>query len=129
MSITYSDISCGVRQLSDLNYSDPKELILHVLDDFYNDGESYSQVCFSDYTHYPAPTGSGKWRRYVSPGVKLAKYIRNNDLGAITETRGIVNRNSGNRIKTWVWNMSNIKKIAKTVGWKADRLRQEGWYP
>jgi len=97
----------------------PKDMIQRIMDHFYYDGQTYSQIIFSDYTHYRIGISGRRWQKNRDcRGEPLAKYIRDNGLGSITETRPIINRNSGNRIKTWVWNMSNIRKIKKAVDWE-----------
>lgn len=110
-----SDISCGVRELVDL-YDDPKTLIHNLLTDEYLDYDEnqfrFSQVIFSDNL-----TESGRKRRRCG-GIELAKFIRDNKLGTLVESRTIVNRNTGNKIKTWIWNVSNLRKLKKAVGWK-----------
>lgn len=108
-----SDISCGVRELVGLE-GDPKRLIRDLLTDEYSAYDEefrFSQVIFSDNL-----TEGGRKRK--SCGVELAKFIRGNKLGTLVESRTITNRNTGNKIKTWIWNVSNLRKLKKAVGWK-----------
>lgn len=36
-------------------------------------------------------------------GTKLAKYILDNDLGTVVETKSVRNPNSGRMVKAWLW--------------------------
>lgn len=126
MTLRYSNISCGVMQLSDLasDYvAQIKEMLdsAHAQEYYYRGRLRFSQVIFSDnldYGHSAAGT-----RRY-SPGVGFAKYITDNALGTITESPPIVNRNTNNTIKTWIWNIDDYKKVIKHVGWKVPKHRK-----
>jgi hypothetical protein len=112
-SIEYSSISCGVRQLFDL-HSDFENMIKEVLDYEYYDEEEFrcSQILFSDNF-----TLDGKPRNAVY-GQQFADYIREHNLGTITESPKIKNRNTGNKIRTWIWTIPNIRKLKQHIGWK-----------
>lgn len=119
-----SDISCGVRELVGLD-DDPKTLIANLLDEEYLEYDDksfrFSQVIFSDNL-----TEGGRKRK--SGGVELAKFIRDNKLGTLVESRTITNRNTGNKIKTWIWNVSNLRKLKKAVGWSKPKDNDDDYW-
>jgi hypothetical protein len=41
----------------------------------------------------------------LSAGEKIAKHIREANLGSLAESESIINPNSGNWIKVWTWNV------------------------
>lgn len=52
-------------------------------------------------------------------GKKLAAYIRRHKLGSLKESKAVLNRNSGNVIKVWIWQMDReamLKRYKKIAG-------------
>lgn len=118
----WSEISCGVREVT-VGGRTPEQIIRDLFRDEYDDaGDIYfSQVIFSDNL-----TEDGIKKRRVY-GEEFADYIRKNNLGTVIATRAIKNRNSGNKIKTWVWNVSNLRKTMNAVGWKKPKDEDYGY--
>jgi hypothetical protein len=91
-----SDISCGVAQLVGVeDYESPIQLH-HVL----KDGGKGISFLFSD-----TKKGGGKL---------LARHIRKYKLGRIATSTWRKNPNSGNIIKTWIWEW-NGKQLPKSI--------------
>ena len=118
--LNVTNISCGVGQLFGLS-ANPKKSLLDLdiyVAQFTRMGDcgvcasgncarcrtprlQYSTIIFSDTVARP------------SCGRRLASYIKQNKFGDIVETKTVLNRNSGNKIRTWVWTPND--KFAKWV--------------
>lgn len=125
-TLRYSNISCGVMQLSDLtrDYDAQIRSMLnqaHAQEYYYRNYLRFSQVIFSDNLDYGA--GKKSDERF-SPGAGFAQYITDNALGTVTASPPIINRNTNNTIKTWIWNIEDYLKVIKHVGWTAPKRRK-----
>jgi hypothetical protein len=104
-------ISCGVDQLYNLMGA-PKEIIKDVVAT-YAEGYTCSILLFSD----NEAKGNGK---------RLAKFIRDNKLGRLIESRLVPNRNmSGTtKIRCWMWHLPPLAKLKKACGWTREDTRE-----
>ncbi len=95
--ITYSTISCGIKQLSGLGVA-PKRLIRETQNahNMENPIGGFATIIFSDTT-----PGVGR-----NTGSTFAQFIRDNKLGGITKSRPVINPNTTNLIQTWIWNIN-----------------------
>ena len=83
---------CGIREFDGLvtsPQSNVKEMIKNWLNEKEN-GSPYTFILFSDI-------------HTTTRGINTAKYIKNNKLGSIKETRKKRNPNTGNILKIWIW--------------------------
>lgn len=90
MTVAFSTC-CGLMELRGINtMRNPKDVVVHLANK-----ESHlqrSHVVFSD------PTSQSDSRM----GSKLEKFIKNNHLGTLAFNTA-TNRNSGNKLRVWVW--------------------------
>jgi hypothetical protein len=113
-----SCISCGVDQLYGLNDPDPKEIIRNVVTSYELQGIlTCSILLFSDNEE----KGNGK---------RLAKFIRDNKLGRLIESRLVPNRNMNGttKIRCWMWHLPSLRKLKRASGWTKDALESEDNY-
>lgn len=105
-----SEISCGVAQLYDMyEEGNPKDIMKTVANEINEINAKI--ILFSDVA------GPKKG------GAKLAAFIGKKKLGPLISSRAVVNPNSGNKIKVWMWTVDR-KKLAK---YETDDYRRDDW--
>ena len=90
--IEETEISCGVRQLSDLSI-DPSDDVAEVAYEIFHEEEDFTFVLFSDI-------------EYTGRGIALAEFIKKKGLGTIVKSRVKVNPNTGNKIRVYIWGLN-----------------------
>jgi len=91
--MTYvEDMSCcGVREIDGIQGQSAPLTLLDVAEHrFEEDGVNRAAYIFTDTTDSRA-------------GTKLAKYIKDHNLGDVIRTKARLNGNSGNRVVVWTW--------------------------
>jgi len=92
MYLAGTDMSCGVQQMTDITHESPKENLLSLGDQMYNQGLICAFVQWSDV-----------WGRNKG-GNKLYHYIRRHfPKSSIQRTKTAKNPNSRNRICVYIW--------------------------
>jgi hypothetical protein len=127
MYIDGTDISCGTHQLIGVETYTPKEVLISAIipeitenlvdpDWYYDPFEEPLRLpafyIFSDVYEPKKPTG----------GQALANYIIKHKLGTIHQSNVRVNKNSGNRIRVWIWSTPPKKVL---LDWKKQEEEKE----
>lgn len=88
---------CGVSELSGItDYADPKVILEVAANNRFRDGDANgAYYIFTD-------TGRGTY------GNRLRKYIEDNKLGTVSQTKGKRNPNTGNSVILYTW-MLNVR--------------------
>lgn len=99
---------CGLFELCGIQSTTPKEAVLAVCRNWFDDDEQGAYILFT--------TVEG------SNGRKLAQYIRDNKLGEVNKQRPAVNANTGNMLTFWVWRVD--KRVLESF-WKKNKPKDE----
>jgi hypothetical protein len=124
MELYFVEGCCGVRELAGIGEGNSSEFILR---SFCN--EVYTNALFNehqDITEGNEDRGNFAHVFFTQAGVgktygeNLASYIQRHGLGNVVATPSMLNPNSGNNLKMWVW----------TVNWKttAEWAKERGEY-
>jgi hypothetical protein len=92
--ITYSDLSCGIKELTGVNCSDLLAFKLALAGKISVEGEVSTFGRGWTYVFSDNISGNGK---------EIAKLIKQHRLGRLVATPWVRNPSSGNKIKTWTW--------------------------
>lgn len=85
---------CGVNELSGIIHEDPFDILCDVGVQRFDEGKECAFYIFTDIDT----------QKY---GAALAKYITDNELGQIAASKSKINPNSDNRLRVWVWSVSD----------------------
>jgi hypothetical protein len=112
MFIDSTQISCGIHQLHALyNHNNLDQSLFEAFEDSGLLQEDlfpgFSYILFSD------TVANGN-------GTRLAKFIVRRKLGTVTSDKPVVNPNSSNKIKLWVWKVN--RKALRDWALKMDKL-------
>ena len=110
ISVRDTEISCGVKFIKGVHHHKPETVIKEILTKYHwtSHNKNYSwqvQFLFSD-NNYTKSAGYG--------AANLEKYIKKHKLGKIEAAMSSFNSNSGNQIRTCIWN-TNIKNLRKFI--------------
>lgn len=90
---------CGVRDISRLSSTKPKEAVEEVAESVCGERDGAPFFLFTGVTK-------------ENYGQELARYIRKNELGRVIKTKSKRNKNSGNDLTAWIWEIDR-KKLLK----------------
>jgi hypothetical protein len=123
MYLAGSQISCGVKQLYNLDLAEFKAVFgqrakkkrepLSYWDEYDEIGDRFE----TGYTYLLSDIASDPNHH----GQSIADFIRANDLGTLTEHGEVRNPNSGNQIKVWVWTYNGNKPKTRKRGTKTPK--------
>jgi hypothetical protein len=107
MKIVTSFVSCGIYQLYALNLNCFRELLSITeakAEELRKTAQAgYEEYCFPSQKFIKGQAYFFSDAVVYKNGQVIADFIKNNDLGIITEIGPWRNPNSGNNIKAWLW--------------------------
>ena len=105
---------CGISELTPIQdyKNNPEQAVKEACVQIFENGNTSAFLIFSDTGHKVA-------------GNNLAKYIKQNRLGAVSKTKPAINPNSKHSLQVWIWkiNQSNLRKY-----WKNNRITTKKIY-
>lgn len=95
LEISYSDLSCGINELTGVNGTGPEAFKMIVAGNMQSAGGDYRHLR-RGFTYVFSDNSAGN-------GKHIANLIRRYKLGRLVSTNWTINPSSRNRIKTWTW--------------------------